>query len=266
MELMAKDGKRNMIVFKVNLCVGIMTKDYTSTEKILGEPVFIELSDYARKIKNSLVFSSVLGIGLSFTSILVSEDSTILGIQLENFSNTHVETLLLLLVIYFSIHYLWVVVDNFMEWRLRITGSKTAFITGARVGSAEADYPVDPRQSTLYNWWLAQQKDLGSLHDAIGRIKLLEQDLLEKSNRYPENTVDIQGSLLELNENLRIYTQSSQLIEGVASTDRIPVSLKRFDDWFKLFVKSQNTRWFLFDFVFPVVISILAIYGLCDNC
>ncbi|RLW63952.1 MAG: hypothetical protein B6D73_14280 [gamma proteobacterium symbiont of Stewartia floridana] len=242
-----------------------MTKDYTSTEKVLKEPVFIELSDYARKVKNSLVFSSTLGIGLSFTSILVSKDSTILGIQLENFSHKHVQVLLLLLIIYFGIQYIWVVLDNFIEWRLRITGTKTTFSTGATYGSVDADYPVDPRQSSLYNWWYSQHKELASLHDATSRIKSLEASLLQKSKKYPENTIDIQASLLELNDNLRIYNENSRHIERVVNSDRIPVSLMRFDNWYKLFIQSQNARWFVIDFSFPVAISLLAIFGLYYN-
>lgn len=81
-----------------------MPNDYTSTEKLLGEPAFIELSDYARKVKNSLVFCSIIGVGLTFTSILVSKESTILGIRLENLSHTHIQVLLLLLIIYFGAH------------------------------------------------------------------------------------------------------------------------------------------------------------------
>ncbi|MEW8348253.1 MAG: hypothetical protein AB2687_08070 [Candidatus Thiodiazotropha taylori] len=239
-----------------------MTKDYTSTEKVLKEPVFIELSDYARKVKNSLVFSSTLGIGLSFTSILVSKDSTILGIQLENFSHKHVQVLLLLLIIYFGIHYVWVVLDNFIEWRLRITGTRTTYRTGASYGSVDADYPVDPRQSTLYNWWLSQHKELASLHDATAKIKMIEESLLEISNQYPENTIDIRGYLLELNDNLRIYNENSRHIERVVSSDRIPVSLMRFDNWYKLFIQSQNSRWFVFDFMVPVILWLTAFYGL----
>lgn len=242
-----------------------MTKDYTSTEKVLREPVFIELSDYARKVKNSLVFSSTLGIGLSFTSILVSKDSTILGIRLENFSHKHVQILLLLLIIYFGIHYIWVALDNFIEWRLRITGTKTTFSTGASYGAVDADYPIDPRQSTLYNWWYSQQKELTSLNNATRKIKLLEESLLEVSEQYPENTIDIQGYLLELNENLRIYNENSRHIERVVNSDRITVSLRRFDNWYKLFIQSQNVRWFVFDFSLPIALSLLAIFGIYNN-
>ncbi|MEW8052932.1 MAG: hypothetical protein AB2792_09490 [Candidatus Thiodiazotropha sp.] len=242
-----------------------MNKDYASTEKVLGEPVFIELSDYARRVKNSLVFCSILGIGLSFTSILVSKESTIFGIRLENLNHTHILILLLLLVGYLCFHYIWVIVDNFMEWRLRITGTKTTFVTAGTFGSKEADYPTDPRQSTLYNWWRQQQRTLSLLYDTIKKIESIERKLLEDSKQYPDNAVDIQGSLMELNKELITFKQNVQQIEGVTTTERIPVSLKRFDGWYKLFLKSQNARWFLFDFLFPLALSVIAFYGLYEN-
>jgi hypothetical protein len=122
-----------------------LSKDFTATEKVLGEPVFIYLSDYARRVKNSLVFCSILGIGLSFSNISVSDDSSIFGIRLENLTHAHIQILLLVLIVYFCFHYAWVVVDNFIEWRLRITGTKTTFVTGGTIGSNQADYPKDPR-------------------------------------------------------------------------------------------------------------------------
>jgi len=242
-----------------------LNKDYTSTEKVLGEPVFIELSDYARKVKNSLVFCSILGIGLSFTTILVSEESTVFGIRLENLNHTHIQILLLLLVGYLCFHYIWVVVDSFIEWRLRITGTKTTFVTAGTFGSKEADYPTDPRQSTLYNWWRGQQRSLSLLYDTIQNIETIERKLLEESKQYPDNAVDVQGSLMELNQELIAFKENVKQIEGVIVTERIPVSLKRFDSWYKYFLKSQNARWLLFDLLIPLVLSVTAFYGLCES-
>jgi hypothetical protein len=242
-----------------------LSKEHTPTEKVLGEPVFIELSDYSRRVKNSLIFCSALGIALSFSTISVSEESSIFGIRLDNLNHTHILILLLILIGYFCFHYAWQIIDNFMEWRLRITGTKTTFITGSRYGSTEADYPDNPRQSTLYSWWQGQQKNLSLLYDTIENIKSLERKLLEESKQYPDNSIDIQGTLMELKQELTTFNNNVQNIESVIKTNRVPVSLKRFDGWYKLFLYSQNIRWFIFDFMLPLVLSIAALIGICIN-
>jgi hypothetical protein len=241
-----------------------LNKDYSPTEKVLREPVFIELSDYARRIKNGLIFCSILGIVLSFTTISVSKESTIFGIRLDNLDHAFIQILLLALVIYLFIHYIWVIVDNFMEWRLRITGTKT-FTTAGTIASKEGDYPTDPRQSTLYNWWRGQQRNLSKLHDVIQKIDHLKRKLQEDSKHYPSNAVDIQGSLMELNGEFKTFQQNVNQIQGLIASERIPVSLKRFDNWYKLFLKSQNARWLIFDFLIPFALSLISIYGLCIN-
>lgn len=44
--------------------------------------------------------------------------------------------------------------------------------------------------------------------------------------------------------------------------ERIPTSLRRFDRWFELFLRSQNLRWFVIELIGPVAFSIAALYFL----
>jgi hypothetical protein len=46
-----------------------------------------------------------------------------------------------------------------------------------------------------------------------------------------------------------------------AITDaRIPTSLQRFDRWFEFFLRSQNLRWLLIEFLAPVGLAAVALY------
>lgn len=97
-----------------------------AVEKVLGEPIFDDFSDNTLKIRRNL-----------------------------------------LVVAYLVVHFGWNSITHFQQWRLRVTGTRLAFKTGRSPGlyledDERGDYPDDPRQSTLYTWWLVQAKQLAS--------------------------------------------------------------------------------------------------------
>jgi len=66
---------------------------------------------------------------------------------------------------------LWGAIDSFCEWRLRITGTRAAFITTGILSSESGDYPNDPRHSTLYFWWVKNAKIIDNLTEKVDSIE-----------------------------------------------------------------------------------------------
>lgn len=125
-----------------------------AAKKVLGEPFATELSEVGWKVRNHLFISSIISIIYVLAKLHIEPDSTLLGLKFSGLNDQVLQWGLLGINIYFTSHFIWLSVDGFIEWRLRITGTRQAFITAGTFGSEDADYTSNPRQSTLYNWWL----------------------------------------------------------------------------------------------------------------
>lgn len=206
-------------------------------EKILKEPVFIGHDTTAKVVRAQLFFVSAISIAYMLMGLKISADSAILGFKFTNLNAGHIEAVLLVLLIYLIIHFVWLSWDALMEWRLRITGTRTAFVTTGTMADKNGDYPANPRQSTLYNFYVTEmQNKLIDLHDAIeGATKNLEN-----------------------NDKDAIKTRLDE-VKGLIDSPRVSVSLHRFDNWFKYFLISQNLRWIFIEFLFPVGLAFWAV-------
>lgn len=214
-------------------------KEVSGVEKILGEPVFLGHDTNAKVVRAQLLLVSALTIAYMSMGLNISNDSSFLGIRFTNLNEGHIQAILLILLIYLAIHFAWLSFDAFVEWKLRLTGTKSAFSIGDEMSFSNdiEDYPKDPRQSTLYNFYLTRMR----------------QNLIDVQNtlsKYPGNAdhADIRA--------VRKYVDS---VEQQLNSPRVAVSLKRFDNWFKYFAISQNLRWFALEFSLPLLLSILAI-------
>jgi len=54
-------------------------------------------------------------------------------------------------------------------------------------------------------------------------------------------------------------------VQKTISASRVPVSLKRFDGWVELFLRSQNLRWLLIDILVPALLAGSAIWLLLQH-
>jgi len=238
---------------------------------VLGEPVAPELQNNAWKIRTNLIIASVIAITIVLADLRIDPESTVLGLKFSGFSDTVLRTGLLLIVVYLSIHFLWTAVDSFLEWRLRITGTRLSFITTARLSSEHGDYPNDPRQSTLYYWWLSQAERIGNfslkLEELEKQLQSFESDLRVKCNSGADaiNIANACQSLHSGMENIASLRRSIEEAQKTFSAARIPVSLERFNKWFEFFLRSQNLRWLIIDVFVPLFLSVYAILLLWKN-
>lgn len=237
-----------------------------AVEKALGEPVAPELSANAWKIRTNLLVVSVIAIGVVLADLRIDPSSTVLGLRFSGFTDSVLRNGLLLILCYLTVHFLWTALDGFLEWKLRVTGTRLSYVTAGNYTSEHADHPSDPRQSTLYRWWISEAKRVGNLRTRLPKLeeslKTLEQDLRARCNAGVDamNIVNVCRPLDEVRDLLTELSRSVEQAEKTMGAVRISVSLRRFDSSFALFLRSQNLRWLLIDILMPLVVASYAIF------
>jgi hypothetical protein len=144
----------------------------------------------------------------------------------------------------------WLSIEAFQEWRIRLTGSTQVYSSGSSYGSGYEDYTDNPRQSTLYNFvrshFVKNRKDGFSKNTLSNRIAWLEGELLKiPETERPKDWSSTQQQIKEL--------------QNILTDGRLVVSIKRFDRWFMYFHRIQNYRWLLLDFLLPLVLGFTGI-------
>jgi len=246
-------------------------KTIREVEKVLKEPVAAQFSDQAWKIRNNLIIISTIAFIMGFAKLQINADSSILGLKFTGLNDSVIRTTLAVIIIYLLSHFLWIAWDSLLEWRLRITGTRSAFQTGASWPSQHADFPSDPRQSTLYNWWTQQRIATTNVEKLASELKKSltkwEEELQKLKNEKPEFP-DIGNVIHGLAETRQQAMNLAQCVEEnikIVANPRITTSLKRFDHSFHFFLRSQNLRWLLIEFVAPVCFAIISLYQLLKN-
>lgn len=232
-------------------------------EKVLGEPVASDFTDYVRKIRNNLIFLSVVSIGICLANLTISTDSTFLGLKFIGLQNQNIIKALFLLNAYFLIHFIWCSIDHLLEWRLRVTGTRVAFITAATYTSELGDYPTDPRQTSLYHWWKNEAKKINSFTEPLDSIHTKLTDWEKKVNAALGSSVpELNNVIVPIRQVLEEITKLNDSIvaaEKILTSDRIPASLNRFDNWFSFFLRSQNLRWLIIELLMPIFVGLYSL-------
>jgi hypothetical protein len=234
-----------------------------SVQKILGEPIACELSDRAWKTRTLLLSVEGIAAVIAFGHLRVDPNATAFGLSLRGLTDHEVRLWLCLVIAYLLVHFIWSSWETFAEWRLRLTGTRVAFVTTGQFASEHCDYPNDPRQSTLANWWRGQGGiigDVGVAADQISiKLKAIEEDLRARFVT-GDSAMNIVNNVCGPIETLRaLVGQLRQSIDqNLASfeANRIPASLDRFDLWHRHFLQSQSLRWLAVDVLIPVFCGI----------
>lgn len=238
-------------------------KSVQQVQAILGSPFVGDLPANALKVRRNLIATSLIAITLLFTGAKLDPHSAIFGIRFTDLNVEWIPSGLLILTVYFFIHYLWYAIEALAEWRLRLTGTKLVYQTAARVSSEEGDYPNDPRQSTLYSWWLKEATKVGQLGKPINameqKIAVFEKQvsaLQGDSNglNFSQATTNLSSIKSDISSLKRQIEATSKIIESA----RIPASLERFDKWFSFSLRAQSLRWLVLDLIFPMLFGLFA--------
>lgn len=233
-------------------------------EKTLGAPAICEFQPSIQKTRSTLFFFSAVALVITLGGLNIDQGSSFFGIKFSNLDQVLVNKMLFWVLVYLTLHFIWGSFDCFLEWRTRITGTKVAYLTASTYTSVDGDYPGDPRQSTLYNWWNNQAKQIGNLSDKADEInKNYENCLIGLEKKVNEdsdpNWTSFKQNSGEAVKNINNLMNAIKKAEETITSQRIPVSLERFDNWFKLFLSSQNLRWLVIEFSLPVAMSCTSI-------
>lgn len=236
-------------------------KTVGEVKKALGEPVWCGLSESAVKARRGLLTVGLIDIAIYWVGLRIDSQVTIFGAKISGWNESLLLPVLFLITLYFFCHFCWLCWDSVLEWRIRITGTRVAFITTARLANSYSDYPNDPQQSSLYHWWSEEAKRIGNftpvLQGVVARLNELEKEVHEKE-REGASSLDIRSACTDIGRTVGDIAKVVRSIEGLEKTlesNRIPASLQRFDSWFKLFLKSQNLRWLVFDMLIPLTVG-----------
>lgn len=209
----------------------------TELKRIMEHPVFLMHDNSAKIIRAQLFFLSISTILLVVSGIAIGERSSILGISVEGLTLKHVLWVLVCLILYQMLHFLWASWESFCEWRLRQSALDAGGWGGGGIKILEENEALKVRQTTLYSYMTyVLDSDLKGLH--------------EKINHLAEN-----GSEKELKD----IESAINRISDAFHSPRIDDSMWRFDNWFKMFCKSQNWRWLLLEMLLPLVLGFVAI-------
>lgn len=238
-----------------------------AVRKVLGNPVQAELPENAQKVRRNLMSVSLIVLFVVWADIKIDPNPTVFGLKFTGITTGTLTVGLSVITAYWLLHFIWYAIDGFAEWRIRITGTRLAHQTGAKLSSQNGDYPDDPRQSSLYHWWIQQRAVMKKvlektklIEDKIDETKTEVAELLDKLGGPDHQNFLHTASLIQ--EAKTRVTELQRTVEATKITiesNRVPVSLERFDQWFKFFLRSQNLRWLVIDIMAPIILGIMAI-------
>lgn len=233
-------------------------KTIKDIQEWLGKPFRPDFSEYTRKVRNNLGIVSVLSIIIITQGIEVNGGS-FLGLKFNEdaFKMILIYKILFYLNIYFFIHFIWLAWDNFLQWRIKLTGTFSKNENTFAGPNEVSDNREDPSQTTLYSWWVKESKGLCNTEEKITlltkELKNISLLLEKKSTAELKKEYDIlQRTIGELNTH---YMQSLNTIKS----NRIPASLERFDNYFNHMHNSQGYRWLILELLAPILIGVWAI-------
>jgi len=233
-------------------------KEREAAEQVLGKPFAAAMSDATEKIRRNLMVVSCLTVAVVMLGVRVSPTNTLLGISFDGLTEDTLKKGLLAVNVYMLIHFCWCMFDELQEWRLRVTGTRSAYITGGGFGAKHADYPSEPRQSTLHNWWRTHAARIAQTVTAVRSIEVdIDQRIaaedVPKLTRFPTGA---HIELHQIRQAVSTLQEEVSMVKTIVTDPRIVVSLERFDNAFELFLRSQNLRWLVVEAGFPVLLGV----------
>lgn len=236
----------------------------SALQKAMGEPVGFDISEAAAKIKRNLLLIASVVLILIFGGVEASSQVSIFGVSLTGVTSVKLMIGLSVVLVYSFAHYLWYCFELYSEWAVRLTGAKLGFVTAGTFGANGVDYPSDPKQSTLYNWWRQQSASLIDykeialrVDEQVAKINARIDEVVAKENPSTNGAMAHQA-IVDLKKTMDQVNSSIAATETFLGQARIPVSLARFDRRFELLLKSQNMRVFVIEIAFPIALAAFA--------
>ena len=238
-------------------------------EKVMREPKCISISNFEERIRRNLLFTSMLTTSFTILGLNINEESKFFGgLQFNNLDDESIYIVLLVVILYEFFHYFWIQFNNFSEWRIRLTGITLPKTRGDERGSLSSDnnpfdYSGTDQNSNLYNWMFEKTNERSAAMTTLLSNQKSLSNLINDLNNNSANNINNQLKTLN-NSVSSMNTTTEQLIKSLENI-RINGSLLRFDQWFKILIKSQNTQWLILDICLPLITSCFALFFLISK-
>ncbi len=257
---------------------GEVKKNDDNVKKLLGEPISKEFSESILKIRRNLLIVSMLSCATIFWNLDV-DSSSLFGIKFSGLTQRNLINGLFVVNSYLFFHYAWCCFDHFSIWRIRVSGTHTLYPPAHSAfdsGVSPIDRPLDPKQSTLYSWWIENNKNLKNclceikiIKEEIAKANSIYQQLLDNKTNVSEpkvgnRTAAVHKARLEktLDRKLDHLSIAIETSKTTLSSERILPSLETFDNWFQLSLRTQDLRWLVIDVVIPLFIGGFSLFTL----
>lgn len=235
-----------------------------SVLEALGSPVLASFPEELRLTKRNLLFVSAVVFFVKMSGMKIGQENvSLLGLSFSNPGQIWLDVMLLGTIVYLFVQFIWQTGDYAMQTRLRITGTKLSWVTVGKSAYNGADYPEDPQQSTLYYWWREEARKIGNLREATDQAHNAAKAVLQVAKPlYPipvEHLTIILRPVNDLTQAVLGLKEQLNTAEKALSSERIPISLERFDRWFWGFKKSQIWRTLFLDIALPTLMAMASL-------
>ncbi len=239
-------------------------KELAAVAEVLGKPAGFDISDPAVKVRKSLMAASIALLCLVIAKIEPSDTFTIFGVAFKGVTADKIVVGAMIVLTYSLAHFLFYVVELLGEYRVRMTGARVVFQTGARAGSSHVDYPDDPKQSSLANWWKSYARRLHSVGELTDRISSDLEEIkyrLGNPDEIKGTPDDIATSQLmgQVNAHLMSLRNELEASREIVLSPRIEVSLDRFDSWYKGLMNLQGFRVVVVEVALPILLGLTSL-------
>lgn len=233
---------------------------------IMKEPYPLQLSQYEEKMRRNLLAYSVAAISACLLGAAPSKSPVLLGlVELKQFNGDVILYSLSALVLYELVNYGSSIFNSFSYWRVRLTGTRLDVDRGSPSSMGgedeQADYSGDERNSTIYTWMFERAP---SFHAVINNIEGYGMALQKVCARLDETHGLIVNSS-DVNSNKDALMQSINKFIEYNNSVRINESMKRFDNWFNMMIRSQSIRWLVLDCILPILLALIALVAISQS-
>lgn len=234
-------------------------KPIEAIEKIMANPV-VEPNEELSKIRMRLLVVGSISFVIGAFDLKIGKSANVVGLTIENLGDTQVRLILIGITIYLLVHFLWGSCDAFTEWKLRRSA------LAKHKGSTD-----DPKQLTIYRYWLdvlgdkaAVLNHVDKFRQSAAQLQQIVGDMGELSRQDTVRLEAVRSALKEASVALQGYESNKEKTNAqiFSPNDTVSYAVQRFDATFIGFQRSQNYRWFLFEFLLPLGLGLAAVFWL----
>jgi len=127
----------------------------TDKKEIEGKLTIDDLSDNAHRVRRNLLIFSFVVIFYKLSGASISENGVgFYGINFQHIDKKFISIGICFVVLYHLFHFLLIAIAHWKYLGIRTTKSDVKFLTGARITAEGEDHPSNPKDSSLYTWYV----------------------------------------------------------------------------------------------------------------